>query len=262
MPAPRKKVAKKRGKKAARKPARASGALPTSPSVMSQAVHDHIMMFYGPPGVGKTTFVNNMGNVLFISTDRGTRAYKAMRAEVSSWSQVVDVIKKLKAGGAVAYDMVCIDHISDIAAMAEQHVLEKLGVEGLGDAGYGKGWKAYKDMLSAFVRDLLSMDVGVVFIAHEKIQTVRTRAIETERTMPALTKSAWNVIVPLTDIVGYCGFRTVRKNRPGGKKGPPVEVRVLETEPREDLYAKDRTNRNRPTGAHEMLDGAKFITTF
>jgi hypothetical protein len=79
--------------------------------------------------------------------------------------------------------------------------------------------------------------------------------METERTMPDLSKSAWKVIVPKCDLVGYCGFKVIKK---GGKR---QEIRILETIPREDLYVKDRTNRDFE-GTYEELNGKKFVATF
>ena len=233
--------------------------LPDEKGRQATSIQDYILMFYGPPGVGKTTFVNELNDrVLFLSTDRGTRFISAMRVEVNSFNDVNKVLKALEADPG-KYSIICIDHVDDLANMIEDHVCNKLGIESLGDAGYGKGWKAYRKGIHSVVQRLLRLGMGVVFIAHESIKTVRTRSIETERTMPALSKSAWQVIVPMADLVGYCGFKKVK-----GKEGKRTEVRVLETQPREDLYAKDRIQvRHKPEGHEwEHLSGKDFLATF
>lgn len=239
--------------------AAASVVLPTQRTTMATRVQDYILMFYGPPGVGKTTFVDQLApRVLFLSTDRGTRFLNTMRVECHSWAKFEQVVKTLEAPGAAKqYDLVCIDHVDDMANMAEDSVCKRLGIESLGDAGYGKGWKAYRRAIESFVQRLLKLGIGVVFVCHEEIKTVRTRAVELDRTMPLLSKSSWKVIVPMADIIGYCGYRTLKLE--GGKR---KEIRVLETVPREDLYVKDRTRRVRPSGPYELLDGSKFLATF
>lgn len=233
-------------------------ALPTAKTRVATSLRDYITMFYGPPGVGKSTFVNEFGAVLFLSTDRGTRFMEAMRQECLKWDDFERAASELERPGAPRFDFICIDHVDDMASMAEEQVCKDLGIDSLGDAGFGKGWKAYRNYLEDFVRRMMRLNTGVVFIAHEEIKTVKTRSIETQRVMPAMGKSAWKVIVPLADIIGYCGYKTI-KIPTGGVK----EVRIIDTNPREDLYAKDRTTRQRPAATqYELLNGAVFISTF
>jgi len=234
-------------------------SLPTSKTSVASVPKDYIMAFYGPPGVGKTTFVENLAErVLFLSTDRGTRFFSALRQEFNSYKELNQVLTALEQPGvAENYDIVCFDHIDDVVNMIEDHTCDELGVDGLGDAGYGKGWKNYKKGIWNVVQRVLKLNLGVIFISHETLKTVTTKVIETTRTMPDMNKSAWKTIIPKCDIVGYCGFRLVKS------KGKKIQMRTLETTPREDLYAKDRTNRSTPEdGKVEKLDGKLFIQTF
>jgi phage nucleotide-binding protein len=230
-------------------------SLPTSPTKPAVKHTDYLMLFYGPPGVGKTTFVNKFGRVLFLSTDRGTRFISTMRMECHKFEDFILTLAELKRPGNVKhYDLVCIDHVDDFANMAELYVCERLGIEALSDAGYGKGWSMYRKTMANYIQSLLRLNLGVMFIAHETIKTVRTRTMELERIMPSLSKSAANVVLPLCDLIGYCGFRTIKQS------GKRKEVRTLETKPREDLHVKDRTSRRR--SELELLDGEKFINSF
>jgi Cdc6-like AAA superfamily ATPase len=221
---------------------------------------DYITMFYGPPGVGKTTFVNSMGErVLFLSTDRGTRFLSTMRVDCNSWEHFLAAQQTIASKGKGHYDVVCIDHVDDMSLMCENYVCQQLGIVSLADAGFGKGFSQYRKTILSFVQDLMRLNTGVCFICHEVIKTVKVRSIELQRTMPELSKSAWKVVVPLADLIGYCGFRTVRNTQTGKIQ----EIRVLETIPREALYLKDRTRRTKPleTG-YEPLDGDTFVRTF
>jgi len=236
--------------------------LPLEKTVRAQRPQDIIQMYYGPPGVGKTTFVNNMAErVLFLSTDRGTRQQEALRVECNRWKDFELAINAMTEPSAPRYDIVCIDHVEDWAGMAEEQVCRDFSIEGLGDAGYGKGWKMFRTKLRQQVSKILQLGIGLVFIAHEDLRTIKQKSIETTRTMPSLSKTAWKVVVPLTDIVGYCGFRskTVVTDK-GGKKR--VEVRGVMTQPTEDIYAKDRSRRTKPESGWEPLDADKFVATF
>lgn len=232
--------------------------LPTKKTKPVIGLHDYITMYFGPPGVGKTTFVNGFGErVLFLSTDRGTRFLSALREECLNWVKFGSVLSVLEKGQSKNYDFIVIDHVDDWASMAEAAVLKKLNVEALTDAGYGKGWSLLKKELKTFIRRLKALPCGIVFIAHERIEKIKVGGLDVDKIMPNMSKQAWNEIVPLCDLVGYCGMKPMKDN--AGKR---VERRVLITQPKQDLYAKDRTGRRKPEGEYESLDGAAFIRTF
>lgn len=250
------KIKKKPGSKSV-KPGKI--VLPTQKSVIAQGPKDYILMFYGPPGIGKTTFVDELSpRVLFLSTDRGTRFMSAMRVEISSMAKLEAVLTELeKPGSTQNYDMICIDHVDDLCRMVEDSVLKRLGIESLGDAAYGKGWRANSQKLHHVIARLKRLNLGLIFISHEQVKTIRARGMETERTMPDIPKSAWKVIIPIADLVGYMGFKRVKVQ--GGKS---KEIRTIQTRPEESLYAKDRTRRKKPENGWEPLKGSEFIKTF
>ena len=231
--------------------------LPTKKSVIAQSIQDHIMMIYGPPGIGKTTFVNDLSDsTLFISTDRGTRYMSALRKEVNNYEELNRVLSTLESESAEAYDIICLDHIDDINLMVEDYTCEQLGIDALGDVGYAKGWKMYRKGIWTILQRLLRLNRGIALIAHETIKTIRTRVVETERTMPDISRSAWKVLIPACDLVGYCGFKIVKKD------GKRKQIRTIRTEPLESIYAKDRTTRKRPKEGYELLNGKQFAKTF
>lgn len=231
--------------------------LPKEKTILAQSIQDHLIMVYGPPGIGKTTFVNNLSDrTLFLSTDRGTRYLSALRVEINSYKDLIGTLSALEKSEARNYDIICLDHVDDIAMILEEHVCLELGIEGLGDLEYGKGWKMFKKELFAMLQRLLRLPCGIVFIAHESIKTIRTKIVETERTMPDIGRTPWKIIVPACDLVGYCGFHTIKK---GGKRG---QERVIRTAPLESIYAKDRTSRIKPSEGYELLDGKQFLKSF
>ncbi len=232
--------------------------LPTEPSEPAHSLRDYITMVFGPTGVGKSTFVNQFGRVLFLSTDRGTRFMSAMRQECLDWEAFEAAMDALEASSADAYDYIAIDHVDDWANFAETHILQKLNIEALTDAGYGKGWSLLKKELHRYLARLKALNLGIVFIAHEESKKVKVRGLDVDKVMPLMSKQAWNAIIPLVDIVGYSSVTPVR-----GPDGKRKEVRTIDTTPRDDLYAKDRIShlRKKPQGV-ELLDGAKFIATF
>lgn len=235
--------------------------LPSKKTMVAQGINDFICLFYGPPGVGKTSFVDSLApRVFFMSTDRGTRYFKALSQEVNDWDTLMATVGALQ-GNPEGYDMVCIDHVDDVVQMAEDHACQGLGVESLGEADWGKGWRAFKKELHDLIAKLKGVDAGIVFICHETVKEIETRAIKLSRTQPDIGKIAWKNIIPLCDLVGYLGYRRVKR------AGKWKEVRTLETVPTEAVYVKDRTTRTRPSKGYEVLGkpplgGRKFVATF
>jgi hypothetical protein len=153
---------------------------------------------------------------------------------------------------------VAIDHVDDWAAMAESWVLAKSKVEALADLGYGKGWSLYKRALRGYMERIKRLGLGIVFIAHEEVKTIKIQGRDINKSMPKMSKQAWDMIIPLVDVVAWVGIKPMK-----GQDGRRVEQRVLTTEPKEDLYAKDRSRRHRPAGRDwEKLSGLKFAETF
>lgn len=238
-------------------PSKTAG-LPVVKSKPRTSLRDYISVFFGQPGVGKTTFVNQLSDrVLFASTDRGTRFLETLTVECFTYEDFLALLDKLEAGGSKNYDYLAIDHVDDWANMVETYVLKKLGVEALTDAGYGKGWSTLKTEIKRFMNRVKALGMGIVFIAHEEFKTVKVGSLDVDKCQPMMSKQAWNAIIPLADIVGYCAVQDMKD-----KAGKRTEVRVLRTSPRPDLYAKDRTSRTRPSTSFELLDGRRFVATF
>lgn len=236
----------------------------TEPRLVAKKPSDYMFLFFGPPGTGKSTLANNMGMTFFISTDRGTRFFEAIAEEVNCWEDFDKEVTKLekwkKKNGALPYDYFAIDHIDDLTDMAQLYICNKLDVESLTDAGHGKGWDLYKRMLRQMINRVKRLDLGIIFICHEEMKNIKINGIETDRILPAMQKSAWKIIVPLVDIVGYVSLHSYQK------KGKRVELVGMQTKASKNIYAKDRTNRNVPDDQLiELIEednATKFLATF
>ena len=231
--------------------------LPANKSMLAGRPSDYILFFYGPPGVGKTTFVNGLADrVLFLSSDRGTRFQEALRIEIHDYETLDRAITALENGDE-HYDMVCFDVIDHFTALIETQITKEMGIDSLSDGQWGAGWNEYKKRIHQVIQRILRVGAGVAFISHEKIVSVKTRTREEERYQPTLQRSAAGVIIPLTDIMGYCTFQVVKT------KTKTSQRRVLRTQPTANIDAKDRTTaRTKPDSGVELLNPEKFHSTF
>lgn len=234
--------------------------LPKAPSTVKGS-RNYIMTFFGEIGVGKTTFVDGLGRVLFLTTDRGTKFMSAMRYQIAKWEDVQNVAQTLKVGNnASFYDFVCFDLMQDVAIMAEDYMCEQLNVDALDELGWSKGYRALRRELFTVLATFMSLNIGVIFISHDNKKKIKVGGIERDQVMPEMTGTAWKIVGPICDIVGYCHVKATQKNI--GGKTQTVRERVVQTQPTPNIFAKDRTLRKKPASGLEPLDGPAFAKTF
>lgn len=264
-------VIKSKKKKKSKKPKRTLSATPTE---MTHDISDALFMFFGPPGICKTTMVDELGKcgggkgTFFFSFDEGTRYMNVCREECISWADVEEVMELLEAKDAPQYDIVCIDHADEWAYFAEKDVIDTWNKEkgtdekSLGDTyAHGKSWDLYSKKLRNMFDRLRRLKSTIIFICHEEEKEVPINGIKLMRTQPKLDKRTWGLLMPKMHICGRLFWKPLKKN------GKRVDVRALQTEQLSgDLYTKDRTNRQLPEKGWQKVnnksDIEKFITSF
>jgi hypothetical protein len=259
-------------KKAAKKGVSRAIVLPTEKSIRAQTVEEHIIMVYGPPGIGKTKFAEDMSpRTLHLSTERGTRYLNALRLEISNYTEFKRTMKTLTNHHDLSslYDMISVDHVDDLCMMVETRVCSRLGIDDLADVEWGKGFRQYRRAFWNEIAGLFSLptglilvahetSTGLILVAHETSREIKTKLRKTDTMIPDLTKSSRKILLPRVDFVGYCTFAHLRIK--GSKKRK--EVRIVRSQPVSGIYAKDRTLRRKPKDGWEYLDGAAFAQTF
>ena len=131
------------------------------------------VVFYGPEGIGKSTFASNFPDPLFIDTEGSTKELNVKRLpKPSSWQMLIDEIK------FVIQTKPCQTLIIDTADWAERLCTEAVcaahGKKGVEDFGYGNGyayiaeeWGRFLNLLS----DVIEVShINVVLTAHAIIR--------------------------------------------------------------------------------------------
>lgn len=210
--------------------------LPKEPTLETRDMRKMKWLIYGPPGIGKSTFVSQAKDVLFLHTDDGLAFIKSMSRPLNSWFMFKKYVKLLSSEKPKQYKAIAIDNIDSVFKMCRKYICEKRGIEHQSDEQWGK---AYDLTSSEFELELLKLiglnRYGLFFISHSVEKEFKTRFLTTSKICPTMPNQAYKIIVPMLDIMAYYGF--------DGKLDEDGEqVRRMYFQPTENMDAKDRTS--------------------
>lgn len=207
---------------------------PMNEVLENQNMRKLIWIIYGPPGIGKSTFIAQAGKVLFLSTDGGTKFIKSMARPIDSWITFKKYVKALSIEQPTQYTSICIDLISSVHRLCVKYVCEQRNITHLSDEKYSKAYEIARGEFETEMVKLAALkQYGIFFVTHSKEMDVKTRFSEITKVVPVIGKQAYDTIHPMADVMAYYGFDP---NGQGGEMG-----RRMYFQPTESMEAKDRT---------------------
>lgn len=135
---------------------------------------------YADSYVGKSTFVDQFPNVLFLNTDGNTDNTTApvirIKDQVTktgrvtnrklAWEVFLDSITDLETEEN-DFEAVALDLVEDLRDHCRVYVFEKNGWEHESDGGYGKGWDKVKLEFNNAIKRLKALGYQVIYISKE-----------------------------------------------------------------------------------------------
>jgi hypothetical protein len=214
--------------------------LPTTKRPPKTDLRDYIVLLYGPWKIGKSTWVSEMGDVLFLATEPGLNDLEVYEQPIGSYDQFLTACAEL-AMGDHHYRTVCIDTIDNLYLFCQQHFAEQYGVTYIGDLDFGKGTHIVNAEMLRVLSKLASLPYGLVMTSHAKMIEVKTRTGKYNKMAPTLPESARKTILGMADIIAYCDIEQVDQG-----DGTLVETRSMFLQPSSIYEAGNRTQRRLP----------------
>jgi hypothetical protein len=210
------------------------GVLPEKKSKPLLELGKYIILCYGDPKVGKSTFCSQMPDPLFIATEEGLHALEVFQAPVTTWEEIIKVLSELHSSDR--FQTVVIDTIDNAYQMCQDYICKKHEIKHPQDLDWGKGWSLVNKEFQRVMVKLTREGRGIVFVSHAQHITIKTRTSEITKAVPTLPNSARRFILGISDIIFYAEVLDTDK----GIK------RVIHTEPSESWEAGDRTGKFPP----------------
>lgn len=215
--------------------------LPTESTKSVQAFDLATTLLYGPPKIGKSTVAASYPRPLFAACEEGLKFLDAYKVGIERWEDFVELSALLRKEKHDFRTLV-VDTADILFKYCQDYVCKKKHIEHPADEDWGKGYEAVRDEFQRHIGPLTvpgpggKTRFGIVFISHAKTVEVKGRVIKTARIVPTFPNGARKIIMPMVDIVGYCGFGI-------DADGEPTDERRVHFRPSEQVEAGDKTDK-------------------
>jgi hypothetical protein len=210
------------------------------------------IVFYGVPGIGKTSLAAEFPDPVFIQTEEGAGNLELTTfadGPLSSAAEVDEAIELLLTGEH-KFRTVVLDSLDWFEPMLWAAVCKRKKWDSIEEAGYGKGyteldtdWRYFLGRMNA-LRDTRGMTV--IYLAHEEIRNFSDPERDSyDRYRLRLHKRAAEMVVEHADVVGFMNYvTTIRKEKAGFNKetakASSAGLRTLYLTERPAFTAKNR----------------------
>lgn len=214
----------------------------------------HLLLLYGPDGVGKSTFGSQAPNPIFLGPEKGTMNLDVARFPTpKSWEDVIQALDEL-ANQNHGYKTLVIDTLDWLEPLCYASICKKYETNSIEKAagGYGKGYReAFNEMVEfrhklSFLREHKGMNI--ILLAHSKVVSFEDPTTEhgysryelkLQDSANVSIRSMWREYV---DAVLFCNFETFSKGEGKQARGVTTRERKIWTERDAGFDAKNRFN--------------------
>lgn len=189
--------------------------LPTEKRKPKASADGAMFLLYGPTKVGKSTFVSNVEECLFIDTEAGLDFLEVYQASAPTWKDLLEICAEL-AKGQHQFKAIAIDTLDIAYKLCLEWVCAKHGAKHPNDiGGHGHGWGLINTEFYRVLHRLKHMNLSVWLIAHQKEMEIEPKyGKRYTQIVPNLSSSARELVLGLVDVVLFADVE-IRKDSDG-----------------------------------------------
>lgn len=181
--------------------------LTLEPQIISRNLRGKFSMFYGLPGIGKTSLGALFPSPLIMGFEMGTNALNNIHvAPVKGWQDWKSFVSQLtkKQDLKNKFETIVIDTADSAWDLCVKWVCAQNSVENLGDIPWGRGYDIAKKEYQNGFRELTFAGYSVIFISHSVEKTLKDETgQEYVQVAPALPARPYDIVNKMVDLIGY-----------------------------------------------------------
>jgi len=181
--------------------------LPKKSSAVNNNIDNIVMLLYGEPKIGKTSFASEFPDALFCMFEPGGKFLSIRQVSCNTWKDFLDVIKELKKSENKNYcKNIIIDTGHEAYEKCFDYVLDDLGIDSPGDSNFGEAWKMIEREFQRAHVELIEMGIGLIVTAHVEEQEIIKHGLTRHKTIAKLGKQARRFYTGICDLIAYYHF--------------------------------------------------------
>ena len=178
------------------------------PQQISRNLKGKFMMFYGLPGIGKTSLAAQFPKVLIAGFEQGTNGLNNVYVQpIQKWDDWRAMVSQLTKKDSLKekFECIAIDTADSAWDLCCKWICSQNGVANLGDIDWGKGYDMAKKEYQDQFRTLTFNGYGLIFISHSMEKTKKDEKTKEEylQINPALPQRPYDIVNKMVDLIGY-----------------------------------------------------------
>ena len=165
------------------------------------AVNPKILLLYGPPKVGKTTMLSQLGDCLVIDTEKGSHMLEGYFHGVDNKEELMEFYKE--ASDSHGYNVFALDTIDKVVEWTTKEVVAECQVDDIADLPYGKGYGMVRERTMNNIRKLQSLCPKTIIVGHRKTAAAVDNSTAVDPETLDLSGKLRNQIMAQSDAIGY-----------------------------------------------------------
>ncbi len=204
-------------------------SIPKSPSPMRTGFQQQIVLIYGRPKSGKSTFASQFPRAVFIPTEPGLKHLSVRKIPedqeaVASFAEFDAAVAAIQHHDPKAEDVktIVIDTIDSLVALAEQEICEQRRVKHVSEIPEKAGYTLVNARVERAIRNITKHQQGVVLMSHISEEEIVTAKGVISKASSSLRAKTRQFIHGLCDMILFVDVSEEIDPKTGNIESKPI----------------------------------------